>query len=166
MTPLGHASISLIAGTRLKQKHFYAILFGSLVPDIDFLLLPFGAFNTLHRALTHNVFFLLIVAILVFTIPKKKDIWIPALILAGGLVHLFIDSVLDANSSNGIGVALFWPVSGQYYSPFNLMKNLQSEYTWEEPVKFLLSLGKSYIIELPFLMVALFMLPKRLKHAT
>ncbi len=166
MTPVGHASISVIAGTKLNQKYFYALLIGSLVPDIDFLLFPFEAFNSLHRALTHNVFFLFVAAVLVFILLREKDFRIPALIFAGGLAHLFIDSILDANASNGVGVALFWPLSDRYYSPFNLMKNYQSEYTWDQPLKFLLSLGKSYIIEVPFFIAALLFLPKRLKHAS
>ena len=165
MTPVGHASISVIAGIKLNQKHFYALFFGSLIPDIDFLLLPLEAFNNLHRAVTHNIFFLLIISLFILPFFRVKDIWVPVLFLTGGISHLLIDSILDANPSNGVGIALFWPLSENYFSPFNLLSSYESSYNWDQPVKFLFSLGRSFIIEIPFFTIALFLLPKRLKHA-
>jgi hypothetical protein len=61
MTPLGHASAAVIAGTKLHRKYFIAFLRGSLIPGTDFLLILFRGFNNMHRTLTLNSFFLAVV---------------------------------------------------------------------------------------------------------
>jgi len=165
MTPLGHASIAVLIGSRMKKQYLLALLAGSLIPDIDFILLPFRFFNSAHRYFTHNVFFLIITGIIMLLILRDIDYKMLLLFLAGGLLHLFLDAILDANPSNGIGIPLFWPFSDVYYSPFNLLKNNTTTYNWNEPVKFLLSLWKIYLIELPFNMATFLVYMKRQKHA-
>ena len=44
--------------------------------------------------------------------------WTYVLALAlGGLSHLLVDACLDANASNGIGVAIGWPLRDAMWSP-------------------------------------------------
>jgi membrane-bound metal-dependent hydrolase YbcI (DUF457 family) len=96
------------------------LVVGGLAPDIDFLLLPLAAFNTLHRSLTHNLFFVVVTALLLALFSKSglSKVFMSALL--GGLGHLLVDSVFDSNPGNGVGVAVFWPFSGVFFSPFNL----------------------------------------------
>ena len=73
MTPLGHASISLILGNRLKRNYFFSLLADSLVPDIDFILLTFPFFNYIHRYITHFLFIIVISGIILFFLIRNED---------------------------------------------------------------------------------------------
>ena len=73
---------------------------GALAPDIDFFIRPF------HRELLHNVFALLLFALLVFSSAGAVA---SLFFVAGFLSHLALDMLTPA------GVALFWPVSDQRY---------------------------------------------------
>ncbi len=164
MTPIGHASISVLIGNRMKKKYFWVLLTGSLIPDIDFILMPLKTYNAIHRHFTHNLFFIFFVGIVMLIVIRSADYKMLLLFLAGGVMHLLIDSILDANPSNGTGVPLFWPVSDFYYSPFNLFKNYKIRYTWDQPLKFLFSLWKLYLIELLFSGCAILVCLKRNKE--
>lgn len=118
MTPFGHFAVSYSVG-RLALSLPYLVV-GGLAPDIDFVLLPFAAFNTLHRSLTHNLFFVVAAALLLALFGKSGSSKIFFSALLGGLGHLLIDSVFDSNPGNGVGVAIFWPLSHAFFSPFNL----------------------------------------------
>lgn len=166
MTPAGHASISVILGHKLNRKYLFALLAGSLVPDIDFILLPFPFFNSIHRYITHSLFFIVLSGVVLFLVIRNADYRWFLLYIAGGILHLFVDSVLDANPSNGVGVPFLWPFSNTFYSPFNLLKNFNTPYTWEQPGRFLLSLWKTYVIEIPLIIFALLIYLRRYKHAT
>lgn len=164
MTPVGHASVTYILGNKLKKPLIGAFIIGGLLPDIDFILLPFSFFNALHRVVTHNVFFLVIVAALFFFFSKTDQWKIAMFLLLGGCVHLFIDAVLDSNPSNGLGVAVFWPVSEWFFSPFNLFKNRTVAYTWEQPWLFLKAILPQLIIEVPFIVGAVYLFFKKRLH--
>src|SRR5262245_41313183 len=61
MTPSVHAAVSFLAARGLRLS-LPALVIGGLAPDVDFVLLPFAGFNTWHRVLTHNIFFVLVLA--------------------------------------------------------------------------------------------------------
>lgn len=119
MTPLGHAAAALLAARPLKLPAAACIV-GGLAPDIDFLFFALPAFNQFHRVVTHNLVFVLAVALLVAALGRGSLRLFLAAAL-GGVLHLACDAVLDGNASNGIGVALLWPFSETMWSPFNLM---------------------------------------------
>ena len=127
MTPLGHASISYLLSRVTTRLSLAALLLGGLLPDIDYLFVFAPWFNVIHRAVTHNLLFVFLTAAIGFFItPKDRRISIFIGLALGGVFHLFADSIIDSNPSNGIGVAIFWPFhSGYYFSPLNLV-NLYS----------------------------------------
>ena len=134
MTPLGHLAVSYSAG-QVQRRALPFVIVGGLAPDLDFLLLGAPGFNALHRTLTHNLFFVGVVAAACalfagLTKGSKRAAFFGA--LWGGLGHLLIDAVLDSNPSNGVGVAALWPLSERFFSPLNLAP--QTCPGWETPV--------------------------------
>ena len=166
MKPVGHTSISAILGYRFERKYLVALLAGSLILDVDFILLPFPFFNTVHRHITHSHFFITISGIVLFLLIRNIDYKWFLLYIAGGVLHLFLDSILDANPSNGVGTLILWPFSKIFYSPFNLFRDYNTPYTGEQPGRFLFSLWKIYLIEIPLIITAFLMYFRRYKYAT
>jgi membrane-bound metal-dependent hydrolase YbcI (DUF457 family) len=161
MTPAGHLSVSYILGRALKNIPIPAIIIGGIMPDLDFLFIFFEWFNQAHRVVTHNIAFVFLAAaaaMLAAPGGQKKAAAIG--IVAGGLLHLFIDSVMDNNSSNGIGIAFLWPFYDGFFSPFNFLE-LQHRATWKEPFKMIGVMLPVLLYELPFYMTALFVLYRR-----
>lgn len=130
------------------------VVAGGVLLDLDFLLLPFPFFNAIHRVATHNLFFVVGLAVIGFFVARFRP-WIAALSVAvGGMLHLFLDSILDDNPSNGIGVALFWPVSNRVVSPFNLIVPDPNAAGWTNVAAALRGLGRDLLLELPFIILA------------
>ena len=179
MTPLGHLAVSysLAKGAPVRAAALpyatSALIVGGLAPDIDFLLLGLPNFNTLHRSLTHNLFFVLAVAALciLFVHFRRVDygagaaanissgtVFLVTVFLSavtGGLSHLFLDAILDSNASNGVGVAALWPLSERFFSPFNLAR--LSCPGWEQPFKAVLCNVPLVLWEVPCYLLATFL---------
>ena len=154
MTPLGHLAVSYSAG-RVEKRALPYVIVGGLAPDVDFLLIGLPSFNALHRLLTHNLFFIGLVAaacwlFAVRTQGPKRAAFYGALL--GGFGHLLIDAVLDSNATNGVGVAALWPLSERFFSPFNLAP--QTCPGWETPLKAVFCNLPLILWELPFYLLA------------
>ena len=122
MTPIGHLAVSYLVsrgGPRLSRP---ACLLGGPLPDVEFVFLFMPWFNQYHRLLTHNLLFVCLVALLGAILWRRRSIITGASLLLCGALHLFVDSIMDTNPGNGIGVAWFWPFSDAVLSPFNLMQ--------------------------------------------
>ena len=152
MTPLGHLSVSFLLGKSSRKLVVPALILGGLLPDIDFILLPFAFFNQVHRVLTHNLLFVSTAALLSAYLwrSQKNTRLIFLCVLLGGVLHLFVDSCLDGNASNGIGITLLWPFSGEFFSPLNLLSPRGTAVGWAKPIVFLRSSLGDVIPELPF----------------
>jgi membrane-bound metal-dependent hydrolase YbcI (DUF457 family) len=164
MTPLGHLSVSYLAGKTSKSISLPAIIIGGILPDIDFLFLPFSWFNQFHRVITHNLLFIGLVAIIgAFINLSGQKRRVTLSLLLGGALHLFVDSCLDSNPSNGIGIALLWPVYGGFFSPFNLFHPVETHGGWTEPIAFMTSSMRGILLEIPFYVLAaiVFLIRKR-----
>ncbi len=122
MTPAGHASVAYLAGFGIPWLSMSALVTGALLPDIDYVFYSFPWFSGIHRVLTHNLFFILAVSLpaLLFASPGKR-IRVFSSLLLGGMLHLLTDACFDSNPQNGIGVAILWPLSDAFFSPFNLL---------------------------------------------
>ncbi len=131
MTPAGHASVAYIAGDRIPWLSMGAVVAGSLIPDIDYIFYSYPWFFSIHRVFTHNVFFVLAVSLpaLFIVNPGMKARVFFSLFL-GGMLHLLADAVLDNNPGNGIGVAILWPLSDAFFSPFNLLDSRVTALWW------------------------------------
>jgi membrane-bound metal-dependent hydrolase YbcI (DUF457 family) len=164
MTPLGHLSVSYLAGKTSKSISLPAVIIGGILPDIDFLFFQFPWFNQFHRVITHNLLFIGLVAIIgAFVNLSGQKRRVALSLLLGGALHLFADSCLDSNPSNGIGIALLWPVYGGFFSPFNLLDPIENQVGWADPAAFIKSSVWETVLEIPVYVLALivYLLGKR-----
>ena len=156
MTPLGHIAIGYTSQSLSHKLLLPALITGSLLPDIDFLLLPLEAFNSLHRSFTHSLAFIVPAAAILTAFPqirRKKAFFLSMLI--GGLMHLFADSVIDNNATNGVGVPLLYPISEAFFSPFNLaFPTPDFQAGWSKPLQQLDYSARDMIWEVPFYAMA------------
>jgi len=132
MTPLGHASVSYLVSKTSRRLVPAVVVVGGVLPDIDFLLLPIPSFNSFHRVATHNLFFLALCALALVSFVRRDRGAVVVSFLVGALLHLFCDSIIDTNPSNGIGVALLWPLSDAMLSPFNIPTPVEGGIGWRD----------------------------------
>lgn len=152
MTPLGHAAFSLCTQRVVRRGSAAGWVFGGVFVDVDFLLFFTPAFNSLHRVVTHNLLFVSVTAFAVALLRRRSPgaVGLACSVFAGGLGHLLVDSMLDGNPSNGIGVALFWPWSDECWSPFNLVRVSPNPPSWNEPLAMAKAIVRSLWVEVPF----------------
>ncbi len=165
MTPIGHLLTSYITGKSIKNISLPVIIIGGVLPDIDFFFIFFDWFNQVHRVITHNLVFITSVSLIgsFFVVKSQRKIAGLSLFL-GGFLHLLIDSIMDNNPSNGIGIALFWPFYNELFCPFNLFFNVaENKAGWNEPIKMLKTLIPGMLYEVPFYIISLFLLFKKEK---
>ncbi len=164
MTPLGHLSVSYISGKSIRNISVPAIIIGGILPDFDFLFFFFDWFNQVHRVLTHNLFFIVLAALAAsfFTMKGRKKTVGTSMFL-GGLLHLIIDSCMDNNPSNGMGIAVLWPVSDMFFLPFNILALAENPAGWNDPVRMFKSLLPTMIYEVPAYAVSLFLIFRKNK---
>ena len=132
---------------------------------MDFLFLLFDWFNRVHRVITHNLLFVVSAALIGAVLSGKDNRKVIALCLfAGGLLHLAIDSCMDNNPTNGIGIAFLWPFSGSFYAPFNLLTPNNSGIGWDQPVRMLRLMTTLLVYEAPLYILAAAILFRQRHH--
>jgi len=131
--------------------------------DLDFVLLPFPFFNAIHRVPTHNLFFVALLALAASLLVKKSRLIVALSVLAGATAHLFVDSIIDGNPSNGVDIALFWPLGDIMFWPFNLLMPNPDALGWENVSvgRVVQRLGPVLLLELPFYLGAVAVLIKK-----
>ncbi|KPK01204.1 MAG: hypothetical protein AMK71_06420 [Nitrospira bacterium SG8_35_4] len=170
MTPFGHASVSFISASWFLRKSyrdtaFTALILGGILPDVDFLFLLFDWFNRAHRVISHNLLFIVSAALIGSLLSGKGNKKIVAFSLfAGGLLHLAIDSCLDNNPTNGIGIAFFWPFSDTLFSPFNLLKANEAGIGWDQPLRMVRLMVPLILYEVPLYFLAALLLFSQTRH--
>ncbi len=161
MTPLGHLSVSYVSAKSINGASISAIIIGGFLPDLDFLFIFFDWFNMYHHVTTHNVFYIGIAAFIAYVISDKQNNIIIALSLFfGGMLHLFIDSCMDNNPTNGIGITLLWPFYEGHFSPFNILTDSGVKAGWGEPLKMVRPMMIVVLYELPLYILSLLLLLK------
>ncbi|MDH4027593.1 MAG: metal-dependent hydrolase [Nitrospirota bacterium] len=169
MTPFGHLSVSYIPHKTFRNISLPALLIGGLSPDLDFLFIFFDWFNQVHRVVTHNLFFAALISLSgMFFAAKGRRRAVVSSLLLGMLLHLLADSCMDNNPTNGIGLALFWPLSGEFYSPFNLLHVSERSAGWRDPLRMFSSLMPVVVYEVPLYLLAgliFFRSRKRQRHS-
>lgn len=150
MTPVGHAALSYLISRGLGTRgSVRGCMLGGILPDLDFVLLPFPCFNGLHRVVSHNVFFVLAGALIASRWVHSRKATFIACVLCCGIFHLLVDSVMDTNPTNGIGVAMFWPVSDTMISPFNLFTPDPAAEGWSNVSQSLMKALPYLVLEIP-----------------
>lgn len=159
MTPLGHLATGYLLHRALPfgrvpaGRALLSAIVGTLAPDCDFLLfplLPGGLFNTLHRTASHSLIFVLLLT----AVTGRWLDW--RRVAACALLHLCIDTVFDANASNGLGVAWGWPLYNEPVN-FGFSACLRSEPSWDDPFAeghFQARLVNFVVLELPLVVTA------------
>jgi len=133
-----------------------------MLPDADFIFILFDWFNQIHRVVTHNLFFIVLASfIAALIVPKLQRRTAVSGMLLGGALHLFIDSCMDNNPSNGVGIALLWPLSSEFFSPFNILTFSADAHGWNDPLKMLMTLIPNMLFEVPFYLIAAAILLKK-----
>jgi hypothetical protein len=119
MSPIAHSGVALLgwelSSTRKTVKSFLVFFAIANIPDIDFFLfLVFGRSRlSLHQYVTHNLFFVIIVAgLFSLLLPAARDRW--GLILVG-LSHLVLD-IIVIDPARPIGIRLFFPLSKKIFN--------------------------------------------------
>jgi len=166
MSPLGHLSTSYLAGKCCRAVSLPAVVVGGVLPDVDFALLLAPGFNELHRVVTHNLLFVGIAVLLGAALaPSPRRGAVAGGLLLGGLLHLLVDSMLDDNATNGIGVALWWPLDGSCYSPVNLLDPQTADAGWNRPLEKIARCWPLLFVEAPCWLTAAFMLDRSRRKA-
>ncbi len=161
MTPLGHLSTSYLSARSISGASVTAVIIGGFLPDLDFLFIYFDWFNKYHHVTTHNVFYIGIAAFIAYGIADNKNKLIVALSLFfGGILHLFIDSCMDNNLTNGVGVTLLWPLYEGHFSPFNLLTDSGVMAGWGEPLKMVKPMMIVVMYEIPLYIASVILLLK------
>lgn len=162
MTPLGHLTVTYVTGKSVRNISLTALMIGGILPDIDFLFLFFEWFNQVHRVVTHNLFFILLASLIaaLFADKDRKQVVGLSLFL-GGVLHLTIDSFMDNNPTNGMGIALLWPLSDNFFSPFNLLHVSSNTHGWNKPSTMIRTLIPGLLYEVPFYIVSVFLFLKK-----
>ena len=151
MTPAGHVAVSYIAGRLNQRLVLPAVLAGGVLPDCDFIFFFFDWFNGIHRLVSHNALFILLASLAAASLaPRGTKAAAAVSLFVGGAAHLLIDSAMDVNPTNGIGIALFWPFSSQFYSPFNLFEASAGAPGWSQPAAMIRLLAPGMLYEVPF----------------
>jgi membrane-bound metal-dependent hydrolase YbcI (DUF457 family) len=161
MTPAGHLSVSYISGRLLNRAYLLPVIIGGLLPDIDFFFIFFKWFNQVHRIITHNLLFIIFVALIGSLFVRKDRVTVALSLLLGGFLHLLIDSCMDNNPSNGIGIALLWPFYGELFSPFNVFHDARINFGWDEPVRMFKAILPLMIYEAFLYIIAIALFLKR-----
>jgi membrane-bound metal-dependent hydrolase YbcI (DUF457 family) len=162
MTPIGHLSVSYISGKSIKNISLPAIIIGGVLPDIDFVFIFFDWFNKYHHVTTHNLLFISFAALFGSYITSKSTMKLAASSLFfGALLHLFVDSCMDNNPTNGIGVAFLWPFYDELLSPFNILSASGNEAGWREPIRMIKPMLLVIVYEVPFYIITVFLLLRR-----
>ncbi len=165
MTPLGHFSVSYLLGKTSAKISLPAILIGGVILDLDFIFLPFPWFNDIHRVVTHNLFFILLGSLTAGALAAAERRAAAAGFLLGGLLHLLVDSCLDANPSNGIGVAILWPLTAETFSAFNLVEPIAGA-SWSQPATLAAASVRGLWWEVPFIAAAAILVARRHRRAS
>jgi membrane-bound metal-dependent hydrolase YbcI (DUF457 family) len=129
-SPLGHtivsSSIYLFFNRKFVLKRdwkflVFSVLIG-LLPDADLILVLIKNDVGIHRSVTHTLFFVILVALVISLIIKKLSSHSFNKIFTYISIFLFMHIVLDFFTRDEIlhfGINLFYPFSGKYIgAPF------------------------------------------------
>ena len=155
MTPMGHLSTAFLAGKAVNRVSMAAVIIGGLLPDGDYCMVFFPWFSQIHRVVTHNLLFVMLVAVVgsLFVSAGRRNAVLWGLLL-GGLLHIFVDACMDTNPSNGIGVALWWPFLRSHFSPVNVVEPIQAYLGWGGSLPFVRGTLVNILVEIPFYVLA------------
>ena len=106
MQPISHYSIAYLINKGLQAANLPinpdGLRWGSVLPDIDYLLVPFTSRFLAHRTVTHTPLWTAMVAVVM---GRRWGFWSTWL---GGLIHLAADELTSCNRRTGQRSRLMW----------------------------------------------------------
>lgn len=104
-----------LGSTAIPMRLLFAGVVASVLPDLDVLAFRFGiayAHDLGHRGITHSFFFAVLLAIAAMPFAKflrstRRTVFLFVLVCAAS------HGILDMLTNGGLGVAYFWPFSGE-----------------------------------------------------
>ncbi len=110
-------SIELATKRKISKNTWFFLILGGILPDIDFLF-QFIFKTSLHRGITHSIFFAIFVPMFVYSIfnwiKDKKALNYSLFLTIGILTHIFLDF------PSLIGVPLLWPYAKMFIPNLSL----------------------------------------------
>jgi membrane-bound metal-dependent hydrolase YbcI (DUF457 family) len=103
-----------VSQKKLSHIMWFLLLFGSILPDSDFIADWFLG-TQVHRTFTHSILFLVVVGVLAFLFFFKQNErkQLAVVISVGILTHLLLDSIFIP------GIPWFWPLGTWYSLPIS-----------------------------------------------
>jgi len=132
--------ILLVLYPRIDKRLAIGLAFLAIVPDFDFII------NFSHRYLFHNIFFVIILSLIIYFFSKNLKVYLISLYYLTS--HLILDLTKGA-------IALFWPIyqrlieinislNTNWFLEFNIrtypLKTIE-EYMTSRPTYFLTKIG-------------------------
>ena len=110
-------AIELATERKISKNTWFFLIMGGILPDIDFIF-QFIFQTTLHRGITHGIFFATLIPIIVYSIFKlikdKKALNYSLFLTIGIIVHIFLDFL------SPMGVPLLWPYAKMFIPNLSL----------------------------------------------
>jgi membrane-bound metal-dependent hydrolase YbcI (DUF457 family) len=110
-------TIELATKRRISKNTWFFLIIGGILPDIDFIF-QFIFKTSLHRGITHSIFFAILIPIIVYSIFKliknKKSLNYTLFLTIGILTHIFLDFLSPT------GVPLLWPYTKMFIPSLSL----------------------------------------------
>lgn len=138
--PIAHSLISAAVFVSYKRrlsfrddlKGLALFAFAGLLPDIDFITVPFAGFGG-HRGITHSIAFALaataIIYLAVSYIRQKKEARLWLFLFIAMAVHPLCDFFTYDYLVERGGVMLFYPFSRSYFeSPVSIFMGIELRY--------------------------------------
>tara|TARA_Y100000310_G_scaffold269145_1_gene282129 strand:- start:360 stop:857 length:498 start_codon:yes stop_codon:yes gene_type:complete len=128
MFPFGHLIggwglgklFEVFSGTDLTRTAWIILLFGSLLPDSDFIIDWIFKKKT-HRTFTHSIFFIFFIFVIGFFVLDIVNLGNEAIFISlGVLSHIFLDMISNT------GVVLFWPYKS-WFSFFGVNRKFKQK---------------------------------------
>ena len=109
--------IELTTKRRISKNTWFFLILGGILPDIDFIF-QFIFQTTLHRGITHSIFFAIFVPMFVYSIfnwiKDKKALKYTLFLTIGIITHIFLDLW------SPMGVPLLWPYTKMFIPNLSL----------------------------------------------
>ena len=112
--------IEFFFGISLTNSGWIILLFGSLIPDSDFII-EWLFKKKVHRTFTHSIFFVFFMFIFGFFILGTIGLGHESLFISLGIIsHIGLDMIFKP------GVMLLWPYS-KWFSFFEITSNIKTK---------------------------------------
>jgi len=119
VTPIVHSAIGLLgwqkSGVKMNLKTLICFILVSNLPDVDFLIIPLlGSVDMqFHQSYTHNIFFIGLVTLILFSVFKTGRARLSLFLVA--VSHLVLDLII-IDPVAPVGFRVFFPLWNRLFN--------------------------------------------------